>query len=151
MAKALVAKKATYTVEIGYSDDNLIRFIPVNGNSFEISVPEIMELVSQASEDTLAPTFTETDRINVVEVSRQLLCVLDEDMKKGQEIRLNYTHQLPIEFAIIEEVGKIAKINQDVPVMTLTKEYIEEVRKKLTSKQENFIKKFYKAFKQVKL
>ena len=39
----------------------------------------------------------------------------------------------------------------DVPSLVLTKEYIEEVKKKLKPEQEEFMKKFYESFKQVKL
>jgi len=70
-------------------------------------------------------------------------------MKKGDEIRMNYSHPYPVEFAIIEQVMGIAKINMDVPALTLTKEYIEEVKKKLKPEQEEFIKSFYKSFKNV--
>jgi hypothetical protein len=87
------------------------------------------------------------DRINVVEVARQLECELTEDMKAGQKIRLNYKHPYPVEFALIEEAMKIAKINMDVPMTTLTVEYLEGVRDRIKPIQENFMKKFYSSFK----
>jgi len=152
--KAKEIKKDNYTVQIGYSKEakkkKLLKFISKSGDEFEIAAEELASmLVGGVNQDTLEATFIETDRINVVEVGRQLKCVLDQDMKKGEEIRLNYAHPYPLEFAIIEQVMGIAKINMDVQALTLTKEYIEEAKKKLKPDQEKFIKKFYKSFKKV--
>ena len=152
--KAKEIKKDNYTVQIGYSKEakkkKLLKFISKSGDEFEIAAEELASmLVGGVNQDTLEATFIETDRINVVEVGRQLKCVLDQDMKKGEEIRLNYAHPYPLEFAIIEQVMGIAKINMDVQALTLTKEYIEEAKKKLKPDQEKFIKKFYKSFKNV--
>lgn len=149
-------KKENYTVKIGYSEEaiekKLLKFIPKSLEGFEISAGDLSSmLIGGVNSDVLEATFVESDRISVVEVGRQLECVLDKDMKKGEKIRLNYHHSLPLEFAIIEEVYGIAKINMDVPVLILTKEYINEVKSKLKPKQEKFIQKFYKAFKNLKL
>ena len=153
--KGVIAKKDNYTVEVKYSkeaiDKKLVRFSTIKCNSFEISADELIGILThQVNMDTLAPAFIETDKINVVEVGRQLECVLDKDMKKGQKIRMNYTHPYPIEFALIEEAYKIAKIKEDVPVFTLTKEYLDEVRKKTTTESQKYIENFYKSFKNVK-
>lgn len=155
MNKGLKSKKATYTVEVKYSKEasekKLIRFTP-KGKNFEISADELINLLTtQVNNDVLSPTFVDIDRINVVEVSRQLKCVLDEDMKKGQEIRLNYTHPYPIEFALIEEAYKIAKINKDVPALELTMKYMNSVKKRTTPSMVDYIKKFYRSFKGLSL
>lgn len=151
MNKGLKSKKATYTVEVKYSKEaeekKLIRFTP-KGKSFEISAEELIDLLTtQVNNDILLPTFVDIDRINVVEVSRQLKCVLEEDMKKGQEIRLNYTHPYPLEFALIEQAYNIAKVKMDVPALELTTKYIKSVQKKTTPKMIDYIKKFYRSFK----
>jgi hypothetical protein len=83
----------------------------------------------------------------VVEVGRQIQCVLDKDYQKGQVININYVHPYPIEFAIIEEAAKIAKINMDAPAFTLTAEYIKEVENKIKPEMEKYIETFYKSFK----
>lgn len=155
--KATELKKEGYTVQINYSLEakkkKLMKFITSkNGDEFEISAQELSSmLIGGVNSETLEATFVESDRINVVEVGRQLQCELTEDMKKGQKININYTHPYPLEFALIEQVYNIAKINMDVPVFTLTKEYIDEAKKKLKSEQSEFIKKFYKSFKNVDL
>lgn len=156
MTKAVELKKEKYTIQVKYSPEaiekKLMKFITPSGDEFEISAEEMISiLVSQVNNETLAPTFVETDRINVVEVSRQLLCVLDEDMKKGQEIRMNYTHPYPLEFALIESAYKIASLKKDTKVVELTSAMIEEVKKKTTPSMRDYIEKFYKSFKQVKL
>lgn len=150
--KNVELKRDNYTIQIGYSDKatekKLIKFITKSGDEFVVSSEEMISLlVNQVNMETLAPAFVEMDKVNVVEVARQLKCVLTEDMKKGQEINLNYTHPYPVEFAILEEAYKIAKINNDVPVFTLTKEYLDEVKKKIKPQMEDYIKKFYKSFK----
>lgn len=152
MSKPVELKTPSYTIQLKYSPEatekKLMKFITPSGDYFEISSDEMIRIMmEQVNQDTLTPAFVEMDRINVVEVGRQLKCVLTEDMKAGQEILLNYKHPYPIEFAIIEEAAKIAKINMDVPVMTLTKEYIDEVRAKIKPQSENFMKKFYSSFK----
>ena len=149
-------KKENYTVQIGYSEEavekKLLKFISKSGDEFEISAEELSSmLIGGINSDTLEATFVESDKINVVEVGRQLECVLDKDMKKGEKILMNYKHPYPIEFALIEQAMGIAKIDKDVPVTTLTKEYIDKVRSKIKPNQENFIQKFYKSFKNVKL
>lgn len=149
-------KKKDYTVQIGYSDEakdkKLMKFITKSGDEFEISAEELSTmLIGGVNSETLEATFVESDRINVVEVGRQLQCELTEDMKKGQKININYTHPYPLEFALIEEAYKIAKIDEKVPRYEITKEYLDEVRKKLKPEQTEYINKFYKSFKNVEI
>lgn len=150
--KKLVKEK--YTVEIGYSDDakekKLMKFITKNGDEFEISAEELSTmLIGGVNSNTLEATFVESERINVVEVARQIKCVLDRDFKKGEEININYIHPYPIEFALIEEAYKIAAIKLDVPALVLTHEYIESVKAKIKPEMQEYIKKFYKSYKQL--
>jgi hypothetical protein len=152
--KAKELKKKDYTVQIGYSDEakekKLMKFITKSGDEFEISAEELSSmLIGGVNSDTLEATFVESDRINVVEVGRQLQCELTEDMKKGQKININYTHPYPIEFALIEEAYKIAKIDESVPKVTLTREYIDKVKAQLKPEMTNYINKFYKSFKNI--
>jgi len=152
--KAKELKKENYTVQIGYSDEakakKLMKFITKSGDEFEISAEELSSmLIGGVNSETLEATFVESDRINVVEVGRQLQCVLDEDKKKGDKININYTHPYPIEFALIEEAYKIAKIDESVPKITLTREYIDKVKAQLKPEQTEYINKFYKSFKNI--
>jgi len=152
--KAKELKKENYTVQIGYSDEakekKLMKFITKSGDEFEISAEELSSmLIGGVNSETLEATFVESDRINVVEVGRQLQCELTEDMKKGQKININYTHPYPIEFALIEEAYKIAKIDESVPRIVLTREYIDKVKAQLKPEMTNYINKFYKSFKNV--
>lgn len=154
--KAKEIKADNYTVQVGYSKEaeekKLLKFISKSGDEFEISAEELASMiVGGVNQNTLEAMFVEVDKVNVVEVGRQLKCVMEQDMKKGEEFNINYTHPYPIEFAILEQVYGIAKINMDVPALTLTKEYIEEVKKKLKPEQEEYIDKFYKSFKNVEL
>jgi len=153
MDKGIKLERPTFTVEVKYSPEaiekKLMKFTLVGEEkSFEISAEEMASmLVGQVNSETLAATFVETDKVNVVEVGRQIQCVLDKDYQKGQVININYFHPLPIEFAIIEEAAKIAKINMDTPAFTLTAEYIKEVEKKIKPEMEKYIETFYKSFK----
>ena len=156
MTKAVELKKEKYTVQIKYSPEaiekRLMKFITPSGDEFEISADEMSSmLVGSVNNNTLEATFVVSNGIRVVEVSRQLLCVLDEDMKKGQEIRMNYTHPYPLEFALIEAGWKIASIKKDAKFLTLTSAMIEDVKKKTTPSMMDYIEKFYKSFRQVKL
>ena len=129
-----------------------MKFITKSGDEFEISAEEMSSMIiGGVNSQTLEATFVESDRINVVEVGRQLQCVLDKDMKKGEVININYTHPYPIEFALIEEAYKIAKIDESVPRIELTREYIESVKSKLQPEMTNYIEKFYKSFKNLKI
>lgn len=153
--KAVEMKKDKYTIRVNYSDEakekKLMQFETPSGDTFEISAQEMSTiLIGQVNSDLVEATFVESDRVNVVEVQRQIRARADRDIKKGEEIRLDYTHPYPVEFALIEEAAKIAKINRDVPVMTLTKEYIDEVRLKITPTQHKFVDLFYKFFKNLK-
>ena len=144
--------KGNFTVEVKYSPEAIekkfIKFTVVQGNEIVLTADELISmLVNQVNSEVLSATFVETDRINVVEVGRQLQCVLDNDLKKGETININYTHPYPIEFALIEQAWKIAHIKKDTKVTELTAEYLEEVKKKLKPEMETYIKKFYKAFK----
>lgn len=154
--KGLKLTQKDYKIEVKYSkeaiDKKLMRFTATNGTSFEISADEMISfLVNQVNSDTLKPTFVDIEKINVVQVLRQIKCVLDKDMKKGEEILLNYFHPYPLEFAIIEESYKIAKIELVPGVMELKKEFIDETKKKIKPEMEGFIKKFYQSFKNIDL
>lgn len=152
MKKAVELKKEKFTLQVNYSPEaiekKLMKFITPSGDEFEISADEMSSiLVSQVNSELLAATFVESDRMNVVEVTRQIRVRVDRDLKKGSEVRMEYKHPYPVEFAIIEQGMNIAKINMDVPVFTLTKDYLDEVRKKVTPEQKKFVRKFYEFFK----
>lgn len=153
--KAKEIKKDNYTVQIGYSkeakDKKLLKFISKSGDEFEISAEEMSSmLIGGVNQDTLEATFVDSKKINVVEVGRQLECLLEKDMKKGETFRLNYSHPYPLEFALIEQAYGIAKINMDVPALTLSRDYINDAKKKLKPEQKEFMENFYKSFKNIK-
>ena len=152
--KGLKLTKENFTVEVKYSDEaiekKLVKFTITNGNEIILSADEIISmLVGQVNSEVLSAAFVETDRIHVVEVNRQLKCRLDKDFKKGEVINIDYIHPYPLEFAIIEEAFKIAKINPDTKVTELTAEFLESVKKRITPKAVDFTKKFYGAIKSV--
>lgn len=147
--------KEKYTIEVNYSEEaiekKLMKFITPNGDEFEISAEEMSTiLIGQVNSDLIEATFVESDRVNVVEVMRQIRVRADRDIAKGEEIRLDYTHPYPIEFAIIEEAANLAKINMDVPMRELSVEYINSVKEKITPKQRKFVDMIYKFFKDLK-
>lgn len=150
--KAVELKKENYTIQVNYSPkarkNKLMKFITKSGDSFEISAEEMSSiLIGQVNSELIAATFVESDRVNVVEVTRQLRAVADRDIKKGEQIRIDYTHPYPIEFALIEEGMKIAKINRDKKAFTLTAKFLDSVKKKITPEQKKFVQKFYEFFK----
>jgi hypothetical protein len=154
--KGVIADKKDYTVELKYSPkaerDQLIKFTAKKGNSFEVSAPQMIELVSQyVNGQDLEPVFVDTERIKVVYVERQMEAVLDRDFKAGEKIRLNYKHPYPLEFAIIEEAYNIAKIDSSRPGFEVTPELMKQVKRNTPQKSKTFIEKFYQAFKNLSL
>jgi len=149
-------EKYNYSVEIGYSPEavekKLLKFIPKDGKEFEISAEELASMIiGGVNSDTLEATFVESNRIDVVEVGRQLECVLDKDMKKGAKIHINYTHPYPLDFAIIEQAYCIAKLDKNIPVTILTDEYLNSIREKIKPEQKKFINHFYKSFRNLNI
>lgn len=152
MKKPTEMKHDKFTVQVNYSEEaikqKLMKFITPSGDEFEISADQMATmLVGQVNSELIEAIFVESDRVNVVEVERQISARADRDIKKGEEIRLTYYHPYPVEFALIEEAMKIAKIRKDVPVFTLTDEYIRDVRDRITPEQHKFIDMIYKFFK----
>lgn len=153
--KPVEMKKEKYTIRVNYSPEaiskKLMQFETPSGETFEISADEMATiLIGQVNSNLVEATFVESDRVNVVDVTRQMRARADRDIKKGEEIRIDYTHPYPIEFALIEEAAKLAKINKDTPVFTLTAEYIKEVQQKITPKQRKFSELVWKFFKGLK-
>ncbi len=154
--KGIKLDKGNFTVEVKYSDEatekKFIKFTVVEGKEIVLSADELISmLVNQVNSEVLSAAFVETDKVNVVEVGRQIRCVLDKDYQKGQVININYSHPYPVEFALIEEGWKIAQINKDTKVTELTAEYLEEVKKKIKPSMERYMKKFYEGFKTVNI
>lgn len=145
-------KKEGYTLQVNYSqeaiDKKLMKFVTPSGDTFEISAEEMATiLIGQVNSSVIEATFVETDRVNVVDVTRQLKVRLDRDFSAGEEIRFDYVHPYPVEFAIIEQAAKLAKINMDTPRYELTVEYIKSVEQKITPKQRKFVDRLYKFFR----
>lgn len=152
MKQAVEMKKEKFTLRVNYSEEaiekKLMQFTTPSGDEFEISAEEMSTiLIGQVNNELIAATFVESDRVNVVEVMRQIRVRADRDIAKGEEIRLDYTHPYPVEFALIEEGMGLAKIKMDVPVFTLTKEYLDSVKDRLVPEQTKFINRFYEFFK----
>lgn len=151
--KAVELKREKFTIMVNYSqeaiDKKLMKFVTArSGDEFEISAEEMSSiLIGQVNSELVEATFVESDRVNVVEVTRQIRVRADRDIKAGEEIRLDYCHPYPVEFALIEEAMNIAKINKDVPAFTLTAEYIKDVKSKITPEQRRFVDLVWKFFK----
>ena len=114
-AEGFITKRENFTIEVKYSPEaiekKLMRFTTKNGDSFEISAEEMIEtLVKHVNMDVLSPTFVDTERVNVVQVERQIEFLANEDIKKGSVFRAAYIHPYPLEYAILEEAWKIASI-----------------------------------------
>ncbi len=153
--KGVKLDKGNFTVEVKYSPEaiekKLVKFTVNEGKEIVLTADELVSmLVNQVNSEVLSAAFVETDRINVVEVSRQLHAVLDRDFKKGEIININYSHPYPVEFALIEEGWKIAVLKKDTKVTELTAEYLEKVKLSIKPNMVNYMKKFYKSFKTVK-
>ncbi len=149
-------ERENFTIEVKYSDEavvkKLVKFTVTKGNEIVLTADEIISmLVNQVNSEVLSAAFVETDRVNVVEVGRQIKCVADRDIWKGEVININYSHPYPVEFALIEEAWKIAQINKDTKVTELTVEYLEEVKKKIKPSMVDYMQKFYKSFNSLNL
>lgn len=153
--KPVEMKKDKYTIRVNYSPEaiekKLMQFITPSGDEFTISAEEMATiLIGQVNSEVIAATFVESDRVNVVDVTRQIRAIANKDIKKGEEIRIDYTHPYPVEFAIIEEAAKLAKIRMDTPRYELSVEYIKSVEAKITPKQRKFVDLIYKFFKNLR-
>lgn len=154
--KAQRLEKEDYSLEINYSESaiakKLIKFIPKEGTEFEISAEDIISfLVNQVSMNTLEPTLVDTEKINIVDVYREIKVKLDRDFKEGEIIQLGYKTPYPLEFAVIESIYNIAKVEEGAEVFSLTSEMIEKYKKQIKPEQDDFVKKFYAGHKGLKL
>jgi hypothetical protein len=145
-------KTDKYTIQVNYSEESinkkLMKFVTPGGEKFEISAEEMISfLVNQVNMHTLEPTFVETDKINMCIVSRQLDIVVNRDVKKGEHVRVDYSHPYPLEYGLLEQVYKIAKVEMAEKGFELSKELIDATREKITPEMEEFTKKFYEGHK----
>lgn len=155
-ASGRVTKTPDYKVEVKYSPESiehkLVRFTTKKGGSFEISADEMLSiLMNEVNTETLSAAFVDVKKVNVVNVQRQLVCKLTEDKKKGDIIRLNYTHPYPLEFAIIEESMKLAAMDGTMKAVVLTKKMIDGFKKRITPNMHDYVKKIYQSHKQLDL
>jgi len=152
MKQAVEMKKDRFTLRVNYSEEaaekKLMQFETPSGDTFEISADEMATiLVGQLNSELVEAAFVESDRVNVVEVQRQFAWRADRDIAKGEELRIDYYHPYPVEFAIIEEGMKLAKIRMDVPRAELTVEYLNSVRDRIGPKQRRFVDLIWKFIK----
>ena len=151
----IVTKKNGYKIEAKYSEkaieDKLIRFTK-GKETIEISAAELIEvLATQVNSETLAPTFVDSTRVNVVKVLRAIQVQLNRDYKAGEQVQFQYEHAYPLEFALIEESWKIALINKEAGVTELTKELIDKCKAKIEPRMKEFVKKAYSSISSLDL
>ncbi len=154
--KGMVADKGDYKVSVKYSDkaieEKLMKFETPNGDSFEISVPHMIELVSHyVNGSDLAPMFVDNERIKIVYVTRNMKFKLEKDFKAGEEIVVAYEHPYPLEFAIIEEAFNLALIKKEKMGFMVTPEILAEVKRRTPQDSKKFIEKFYQSNQNLKL
>lgn len=145
------SEQSEYIVDIKYSPravkNKLIKFTVKKGKDFEISSEKIIELLSHyVNSEQLAPTFVDTEKINVVYVKRNLKCRLDKDMKAGDEINIEYNHPYPLEFALLEEAYNLAVVDKSRGAIEITPDMINKTKKQTSPSALEFLKKFYKSF-----
>jgi uncharacterized membrane protein YfhO len=144
------SEQKDYTVEIKYSqeaiDKKLIRFTPKKGKAFEVTADQMIELLAQNVNQTqLQPVYVDTEKIDMVYVKRQFIGKASKSIPEGEEIRLDYVHPYPLEFAILEEAYNIAQIDTNIPRIPLTFEYIKEIKSKISPKNNDFLKSSYRS------
>lgn len=155
--KGFISKKEDYSVSIKYNkkaiDKKLVKFSFTGKKDFEISVDSLIELITQyVNSKDLGPLFVDTEKINIVYVKRQMKARLDRDFKAGEEISLEYSHPYPLEFALIEEGFKIAKVENEKGMIEITPEVIKKAMDSKNKKEnDGFLKKFYQTFKNITL
>jgi hypothetical protein len=146
----------TYSLEINYDETavtkKLIKFIPKEGIPFEISAEDMISfLVNQVNMNTLEPTFVDTEKINICDVYREIKVKLDRDFKEGEIIQLGYKTPYPLEFAVLEAIYNIAKVEEGAEVFSLTKEMIYKYKTEIKPEQVDYVKKFYEGHKGLNL
>ena len=146
----MIADKGDYKVSVKYSDEaiekKLMKFETPSGDSFEISVEHMIELVSHyVNGSDLAPMFVDNERIKIVYVTRNMKFKLEKDFKAGEEIIVAYEHPYPLEFAILEEAFNIALIKPEKMGFIVTPEIIAEVKRRIPQDSKKFIEKLYQS------
>lgn len=91
-------------------------------------------VASHYNSSVTAPMIVNNDMVQLVEVMRQLKFKADRDIKEGEEFNVNFTHVMPIEYAVAEHALNLCKINgEEVKVETITKEAYEKMAAEVNS------------------
>lgn len=81
---------------------------------FEITLGDVVNLcVTFFNQEDAAPLRFKHSVVKMTNVERQLVLTPERDIKAGEELRLSYSHPMPLEWAIAEEAAK--RLSVDAP------------------------------------
>lgn len=143
-----VAKRPDYTVVVRYSDNaiknNLIKFISKRGDSFEVQLGDMINLLSKfVSQETLAPTLMDNKVINMIKVQRALQFIPNKDIKAGELVNIPFEHMMPVEYAIAEEALGVATIPDKIK--TINSKALHQAAKRVDDGVKEFSQATYES------
>ncbi len=147
-------KESNFLIETNYSDkakkEKLIKFKVVEGDSFEISVDDLIALLtkdfdSSVSTEQWVKLFdTKVRTFPIMEVERNVVFEASEDLSKGAKVNVKFKQHLPFTFALMEEkINKDMELNKD-KVRDVTIDELKEYYNSLPEDIKNNHKGFFK-------
>lgn len=129
--EALVSEQDGFDIVIKWDAEarlnNLIKIVPHKGTKEIIISADLMTntIIDNFSINHMYAMDTKVKQIDTIEVERTIKGVCEKDFKKGDEITFNYRHVLPLEYAIVEEAERLARISGE-GVRTVTREELDK-------------------------
>jgi hypothetical protein len=117
--KGIISKYKDFDVVLRYSENaikkNLLKFIPKTNKPFEISLNNMVGILSKhVSSETIAPVLLENKIVNMIKTQRALTFTPNRDIKAGETIHIPFEHMMPIEYAVAEEALGISVMSDKV-------------------------------------
>lgn len=143
-----ISHKPDYSVLVRYSknaiENNLIKFITKKGETFEVQLGEMIDLLSKfVSSEVLAPTLMDNKVVNMIKVQRALQFIPNKDIKAGELVNIPFEHMMPVEYAIAEEALGVSKMTDTIK--TINQKQIEQAGKRVDSAVMEFSKAAYES------
>lgn len=146
--KGIISKYRDFDIVLKYSDNaikkNLIKFVPKTNEPFEISLRNIIDILSKhVSTEVLAPTMLENKVVNMIKTQRALSFIPSRDIKAGELIHIPFEHMMPIEYAIAEEALGVSVMSDKVK--SINHKQLLEAKKRVNDEVNAFIEEAYRA------
>jgi len=146
--KGQISHRPDYTVVVRYSDNaiknNLIKFITKKGESFEVQLGDMVDLLSKfVSQEILAPTLMDNKVVNMIKVQRALQFIPNKDIKAGELVNIPFEHMMPVEYAIAEEALGVSVIPDKIK--TINHKALQQAQKRVQDGVKEFSRAAYES------